>query len=285
MFWNQVKTVLFLGLLSGLLLTAGQLLGGSTGLQIALIFALIMNLITYFFADRLVLALYGAEPLDETRYSWVYEIVRELCRRAHLPMPKLWLIRSNMANAFATGRSPSTASVAVTEGILQLLDESELRGVLSHELSHVKNRDILISTIAATIAMAIGYVANMARWSLIFGRGNREEGGSAIGAIVTIILMPIAATLIQLAISRSREFLADESGAKMSQAPLALAAALEKIAASPKVHTESQAAMATESMFIMNPFSAESFWRLLSTHPSTKDRVERLHKLAATIGR
>jgi heat shock protein HtpX len=285
MFWNQIKTVLFLGLLSGLLLATGHLLGGSSGLQIALVFALIMNFITYFFADRLVLALYGAEPLDQTRYAWLYDIVRELCTRAKLPMPKLWLIRSDMANAFATGRNPKNASIAVTEGILELLNESELRGVLSHELSHVKNRDILIATIAATIAMAIGYVANMARWSLIFGRGNREEGGNGLGAIVTIILIPIAATLIQLAISRSREFLADETGAKISQSPLALASALEKISTSPKVHATSQAVMATENMFIMNPFSAESFWKLLSTHPSTKDRIKRLHAMAASMGR
>ncbi|MCK4499561.1 zinc metalloprotease HtpX [Candidatus Babeliales bacterium] len=277
MFWNRFKTVIFLTTLSALLLVAGQAIGGTTGLHFAVIFALVMNFGSYFFADKIVLKMYSAQPLDEHKYKYVHEMVEELCDRANLPKPKLWLIPSNIANAFATGRNPKHSSVAVTEGILNMLDESELQGVLAHELSHVKNRDILISTIAATIAMAIGYIASMLRWSLIFGGKNRNSNG--IGAIATIILMPIAATLIQFAISRSREFMADETGAKISQNPLGLASALRKISDGPKVQPSSQAMMATENMFIINPFSKKGFIKLFSTHPPTEDRIARLEKM------
>ncbi|MFC1854686.1 zinc metalloprotease HtpX [Candidatus Dependentiae bacterium] len=279
MFWNRFKTAILLAALSGLLLFAGRMLGGTTGLHFALVLALIVNFVAYFFSDKMILAFYGAKPLNEKKYDYVHEITEELCDRAKLPKPKLWLVPGNIANAFATGRSPKHSSVAVTEGILHLLDESELRGVIAHELSHIKNRDVLISTIAATVAMAIGYVANMMRWSLIFG-GSRDREGGTVGAIAAVILMPIAATLIQLAISRSREFLADESGAKISQAPLALASALEKISAGPKVEATSQAAAATENMFIINPFSRKGLMKLLSTHPAPEERIKRLHDMA-----
>ncbi|MCK4499909.1 zinc metalloprotease HtpX [Candidatus Babeliales bacterium] len=277
MFWNRLKTAIFLATLSAILLVTGRALGGTAGLHLAVIIALCINLVIYFFADKIILKMYKAQPLDEHKYAYVHEMVEELCERANLPKPKLWLIPGNISNAFATGRNPKHSSVAITEGILHLLDESELQGVLAHELSHIKNRDILISTIAATIAMAIGYIASMLRWSLIFGSRSRNSNG--IGAIATIILMPVAASLIQLAISRSREFMADESGAKMSQNPLGLASALQKISASPKIMASSQATMATENMFIINPFSKKSFFKLLSTHPPVEERIERLHKM------
>ena len=279
MFWNQFKTAMLLAFLAGLLMLAGQTMGGSTGLNFALMMSVFMSFGSYFFADKMVLSMYGAKSLDVGKYGYVYEIVEELCQRAKIPVPKLYLIPSNMANAFATGRNPKNASVAVTDGILNLLDESELRGVLAHELSHIKNRDILVATVAATIAMAIGYLANMMKWSLIFGSSRRRDGESGFGAIIAMILMPFAAMLIQMAISRSREYLADESGAEISGAPLALASALEKIAAGPKLHTQSQAAMATETLFIANPFSTKNFFKLLSTHPPMEERIKRLHAM------
>jgi heat shock protein HtpX len=285
MFWNQFKTVLFLGILSSLLFFIGYLLGGRSGLIFAFIMSMLMNLITYFFSDKIVLKLYGAVPLDKTKYANIYEMVEGLCQNANLPIPQLWYIETDMANAFATGRNPAHASVAVTQGILDALEPHELRGVLAHELSHVKNRDILIATIAATIAMAIAYLADMIRWTLIFGgsRDKDDNKGGVIGAILVSILMPFAAMLIQMAISRSREYLADETGAEISHDPLALASALEKLqhdAQKQHLEPESNAQTSTAGLFIVYPFSAEGIISLFSTHPPMDKRIERLRNMA-----
>jgi heat shock protein HtpX len=229
--------------------------------------------------------MYKAQPLDEHQYGWIYEIVSSLAQTMHIPMPKLWLISTPMANAFATGRSPRHASVAVTTGILDILDRDELRGVLAHELSHIKNRDVLVATIAATLAAAIGYIANMlhhiAWWSAVSSDKNRKNGNPLI-MILVAILMPIAGALIQLAISRSREYLADETGARESHDPLALASALEKLHNHiPHAHlnpnNETQAA--TASLFIVHPFSGKSISNLFSTHPPVHKRIARLQNL------
>ncbi len=286
MFLNQVKTALLLGVMSGLLLLLGAWAGGSKGLTIALTMALLMNFIAYFFGDKLVLAMYSAQPLDNVKFHKIYEMVEELSRNAGIPMPKLWYLPTPMANAFATGRSPEHGSVAITQGILDILEEHELRGVIAHELGHIKNRDILIATVAATIATAIGYLANMIHWAAIFGgfsSRDDENRGGGWGALIIAIIMPIAAMLIQLAISRSREYLADESGASFAHDPLALASALEKLnrkAEIQHIQPESPAQTATASMFIVYPFSGSGWISLFSTHPPMEKRIERLRKMA-----
>jgi heat shock protein HtpX len=231
--------------------------------------------------------MYNAQPLSEKQYGWIYDIVQELSQKERMPMPKLWLIESPMANAFATGRNASHASVAVTTGILELLEPHELRGVLAHELSHVQNRDILISSIAATLATTIGFIANMMQQVAFFGgmgTGNNEQrrGPNPLALILIAILMPIAASLIQLAISRSREYLADESGAELSHDPLALAAALEKLEArAKKVHfADNDTAHATTAhLFIVKPFSGHGLSALFSTHPPMQKRIARLREM------
>lgn len=283
MFKNQLKTAVLLASLSGLLFLLGYWVGGTNGLLFAFIFSLLINFVTYFYSDKIVLKMYGAKPLDENQFGYVYEIVDELSHNANIPMPKLWYLPTNMANAFATGRNPKNASVAVTQGILDVLDEHELRGVLAHELSHVKNRDILIATIAATIATSIAYTADIMRWSFIFGGGGGRNRGRGIGLIFISILMPIAAMLIQLAISRSREYLADETGAKISHDPLALASALEKLhydAKSKNLKPASNAQTSTASLFIVYPFSGKGFVSLFSTHPPMEKRIARLRDMA-----
>ncbi len=287
MIFNRIKTVILLGALTGLLLFLGNLIGGTSGIQFALIFSLVMNGIAYFFSDKIVLSIYGAKPLDIKQYDWVYGIVEELARTMRMPMPKLWLIQTPMANAFATGRNPAHASVAVTTGILRILDKDELRGVLAHELSHVKNRDILVSSVAAVLASAIGYLAywmrNMAFWGSM--SGDRKRGGnSVLFMFIVSLLMPLAATLIQLAISRSREYLADETGADCCQDPLALASALEKLQNHiPDAHLDSNETQkaASAHMFIVNPFLGSGFLNLFSTHPPMKARIQRLRDLYA----
>lgn len=282
MFYNQLKTTILLASLSGLLLLMGNWMGGHTGIVMAFVIAMVLNFFTYFFSDKLVLAMYGAQHLDETRYANIYEMVQELCHEMRMPMPKLWYVATPMANAFATGRNPAHASVAVTQGILDLLEEHELRGVLAHELSHVKNRDILVGTIAATIATAISYLANMLQWAAIFGMGSRNgerDRSSGIGALIAAIILPIAATLIQLAISRSREYLADETGAHMCHDPLALASALEKLHRGTQrmpVEASSPAHATAASLFIVYPFSGKGLMNLFSTHPPMEKRIERL---------
>ena len=284
MFFNKVKTVILLASMSALLLLMGNLFGGSAGIHFALILALIMNGIAYFFSDKIVLHMYGAQRLDENEYAWIYEIIEELCTKMNLPMPKLWIVHSPMANAFATGRNPEHASVAVTIGILRLLDKHELRGVLAHELSHVKNRDILVSTIAATLATAIGYLASMiqhmAFWDSISDR--RRSNGNPLGMLLISILMPIAAMLIQLAVSRSREYLADETGAHCCHDPLALASALEKLhnhIPEAHLHNDDAQRASTAPLFIVHPFTSNSWISLFSTHPPMHKRIARLRQM------
>lgn len=281
--WNQIKTTALLASLSGLLMLMGAYFGGWTGVTVMFIMSLIINGIAYFYSDKIVLRMYGAKKLDPDKYSQIYKTVENLAQKNNIPMPKLYLVENAMANAFATGRNPQNASVAVTSGILNILDERELRGVLAHEISHVKNKDILISTIAATLATTIGYLANMAYYSTLFGGGDgQRRRGNFIGIILVTILMPIAATLIQFAISRSREYLADESGAELTDDPLALADALKKLHTSTQVNTSAKNKAkysTTAHMFIVNPFSWHGITTLFSTHPPVGERVKRLQKM------
>src|SRR5438552_9625894 len=227
---NVFKTGLLLAVLTAMLVIIGGAIGGQQGMVIAFLFAVVMNFFSYWFSDKMVLAMYGAQPIEESQAPALYAVVRRLTTKAQIPMPRVYLIPSDTPNAFATGRNPEHAAVAVTEGIMRILDQDELEGVLAHELSHVKNRDVLISTIAATLAGAITYLAHMAQWAAMFG-GRREddEGGSPFGAILMAILAPIDAMLVQMAVSRSREYQADATGARVAGKPLGLAKALEKL--------------------------------------------------------
>lgn len=284
MLFDRIKTVLLLAALSGLLLLLGNLIGGKEGLFVALIMAVIMNGVVYFFSDKIVLSMYRAQPLDPHKYKHIYAMVADLAQRMKLPMPKLWLIKTPMANAFATGRSPHHASVAVTTGILEILDTDELRGVLAHELSHVQNRDILVSTIAATLAAAISYVARMAQYSAYYqsNRNNGERRSNPFAMLIIALFMPIAAALIQFAISRSREYLADESGVESTGEPLALASALEKLQNNiSRAHLDNQdvGKASTAPLFIVYPFTGRGIINLFSTHPPMEKRIERLRAM------
>jgi len=277
---NTIKTVLLLGLLSGLLIFGGQALGGRNGIYIGLAIAVIMNLAGYFFSDKIALSMYSAQPVSETENPEVYRrvapIVRNLVQKMGLPMPRLWLIPEESPNAFATGRNPANASVAFTEGILRLMDDREIEGVVAHELGHVLHRDILISSVAATIAAAITALARMAFW--FGGRRDDEEEGSGWGGVLMIFLAPIAAMLIQMAISRTREFDADEASAKYTGTPYELISALQKLETYSK-SIPMNASPATAHMFIIKPFSGRSFLNLFSTHPSTEERIARLQAM------
>ncbi len=277
---NIFKTAALLGALTALLVLIGGALGGQQGMLVAFFFALVMNFASYWFSDKLVLAMYGAEPIEEAKAPGLYRVVRTLSTRAGIPMPRVYLIPSETPNAFATGRNPEHAAVAVTQGIMQMLDEQELEGVLAHELAHVKNRDILIATIAATLAGAITYLAQMAQWAAIFGvrRDDEEEGGSAVGAILMAILAPIAAMLIQLAVSRAREYQADATGARLAGQPLGLAKALEKLHIASQA-LPMQASPATAHLFIVNPLSGSAWLTLFSTHPPIEERIARLRAM------
>lgn len=284
MFYNQLKTAVLLGSLSGLLLLLGSLIGGQQGIIFAFILALVMNAVSYFYSDKIVLHMYKAQPLDEDRYGYIYDMVSELAHRMKIPMPKLWLIPTDMANAFATGRNPGHASVAVTTGILKLLNEKELRGVLAHELSHVKNRDILVTTIAATLATAIGYGAHMAQYASLATHTSRRQNNSAgpITAFAIAIFMPLAAMLIQLALSRSREYFADETGALCCQDPLALASALEKLhnhISHANLDNSDVDKASTAPLFIMHPFAGNRWTTLFATHPPIDARIARLRTI------
>lgn len=276
---NTIKTVLLLGLLSGLLLAGGQALGGQDGLVLGLILAVAMNAFSYFFSDKLALKIYHAQPVSptENREVWrrIGPITENLCRRMDLPMPKLWLIPDASPNAFATGRNPKNGSVAVTAGLLQLLNDQELEGVIAHELGHIRNRDILVSSIAATIATAITFVARMA---IFFPGGRDEEGRSPWAGLLMLFLAPIAALLIQMAISRTREFGADAAAAKYTGTPYGLISALRKLEAWSK-RVPMDAMPAHEHMFIIKPFSGEGLMKLFSTHPPTAERIARLEQL------
>ena len=278
---NTLKTTLLLGLLTGIIMWFGQYLGGSHGLIIAFVFATIMNFGSYWFSDKLVLAMYRAQPVDANSAPELYRIVHNLATRASIPMPKLYVIPSDAANAFATGRNPEHAAVAVTEGIVRLMSSEELEGVLAHELSHVKNRDILISSIAATLAGVVMMLADMMRWAAIFGgasRDDREQGGGLLGLIAMSIFAPLAAMLIQFAISRSREYQADASAARLLHTGEPLARALEKLSSAAQ-RVPLDASPQTAHMFIVNPLSGRSLAGLFSTHPPLDERVRRLRSL------
>ena len=273
---NQVKTVILLGLLTGLLLGVGQLLGGRQGLFIALAFAIIMNFGSYWFSDKIVLAMYKAQKITRDDNSKLFDMVKEVADLADLPMPKLYIVPTHNPNAFATGRNPEHAAVAVTEGILTLLDTNELKGVIAHEISHIKNRDTLIQAVAATIAGVISYIAFMARWAAIFGgMGRDRDSGGAFELLALAILTPLIATIIQLAISRSREYLADESGAKLTHSPISLANALAKLHKLKKYHPLRFGSPSTSSLFIVNPFSSRGLLSLFSTHPPVEERIKK----------
>lgn len=274
---NNIKTVLLLGILTGIILSIGSF-WGQGGLTVALVISVAMNFGSYFFSDKIALMAYRAQPVSRAQAPRLYAMMESLCGRAAVPMPKLYLIQSDSPNAFATGRNPAHASVAVTQGALRLLDEDELQGVLAHEISHVKNRDILISSIAATMAGIIMWVANMARFAAFFGGGERdreEGGGGALAGLVTMIVAPIAALLIQMWISRTREYQADASGAKVVGNPYGLASALQKLDSYSR-RLPMQASPNTAHMFIVHPFSGSSVLNLFSTHPPIGKRIERL---------
>ena len=283
---NVFKTGFLLALLTVLLVFIGRLMGGASGATVAFAFALIMNLGAYWFSDRIVLAMYRAKPLGESDAPQVYRAVREIASREHLPMPKLFWIATQTPNAFATGRSPAHASVAVTSGLLELMNEEELKGVLAHELSHVKNRDTLVMTIAAAIAGAVMYLARMAQWGLMFGGGrSRDEENRGAGALQLVVLLlvailaPLAAMLVQLAISRTREYGADDTGAHLAGTPYGLASALEKLETVNRSYPLPSANPATAHLFIVNPLSGGAIASLFSTHPPVKERVRRLRSM------
>ena len=278
---NRIKTTILLTLLSVFFIYLGQMLAGDTGMVIAFGFALIMNVGSYWFSDKIVLAMYRAEILPQDHP--VFQIVRDLSQQAHLPMPRVYRFPSPSPNAFATGRNPEHSAVAVSDGLLQILNEEELKGVLAHEISHITNRDTLISTIAASIASAIAMIANMAKFAAIFGGGHRDDndrnGSSTLQMLAMAIIAPIVAMFIQMAISRSREFEADRTGATLVRSSHGLISALQKIAyASSKIPME-EATPATSHMFIINPLSGFSFTKLFMTHPPLEERISRLKSM------
>lgn len=276
---NFLRTTMLLTALTLLFVLVGQLVGGRTGAVYAFFFAVIMNFGAYWFSDKLVLTMYRAQPVSPEQAPRLYSIVQELAQNAGLPMPRICIMPSNSPNAFATGRNPEHAVVAVTKGILDILTEDELRGVLAHELAHVRNRDMLVGSIAATLAGAISMLAFFARWGAIFGGfgGRDDRDGGVIGLLAAAIVAPIAALLIQMAVSRSREYGADATGAQIAGSPYGLANALGKLeAASQRVPM--QANPASAHMFIVNPLRGKSVWNLLSTHPPIPERIRRLRE-------
>lgn len=286
---NGFRTTILLAALTALVVWIGQMFGGTHGAVIALVIAGAMNFFSYWFSDKIVLRMYGAQEISPNQDPELYGIVQDLTARAGLPMPRVYIIPEETPNAFATGRNPEHAAVAVTQGIRRILDKRELAGVLGHELTHVKNRDILISSIAATLAGAISYLAQMAQWAAIFGGGSRdrEEGGSNIFSLLfMMIVAPLAAMLIQMAVSRSREYAADAGGAKISGDPLALASALRKLhmgAQNIPMQVSNATATSTAHMFIVNPLSAGGLANLFSTHPAMEERIVRLEAMAKDL--
>jgi heat shock protein HtpX len=283
---NLLKTTFLLSLLTVLMVLMGSAIGGQGGMFLAFFMALAMNFFSYWFSDKIVLKMYGAREIGENDHPAFFGMVRRLALQAGLPMPKVYIIPSESPNAFATGRNPSHAAVAATEGILRILSPDELEGVMAHELSHVRNRDILVSTIAATFAGAISMLGSMLQWGAILGagRGDDDEGGGGlIGSLAMAIIAPIAAMLIQMAVSRSREYLADESGAAICGRPLALAGALRKLDSASRMIPMSEARPATAHMFIVNPLIGGRLMSLFSTHPPMEERIARLESLATRI--
>ncbi|HEY2385637.1 MAG TPA: zinc metalloprotease HtpX [Candidatus Binatia bacterium] len=284
---NTLKTTILLAALTALIIWLGQTLGGAQGALLAFVFAAIMNVGSYWFSDRIVIAMYRGQQISEADDPELFSIVHDLALKNRIPMPRLYVIPTESPNAFATGRSPSHAAVAVTAGIRKLLDRHELEGVLAHELAHVINRDILISSVAATLAGAIMMLARMASWGLMFGGGQRDDreggGGGVLGLLLSVILAPIAASLIQMAISRSREFQADDTGARVSREPEALASALRKISTYSE-RIPLAAAPSTAHLFIVNPLHGVSLQNLFSTHPPIEQRIARLEQIASELG-
>jgi heat shock protein HtpX len=283
-----LKTTVLLAALTGLIMVIGGMVGGRSGLEIAFVFAIGMNFFSYWFSDKMVLRAYGAQPLDASSAPELYSIVSELAQSAGIPTPRLYMIDSDTPNAFATGRNPRHAAVAVTRGIMRLCTREELKGVLGHELSHVLNRDILISSVAATLAGVIMMIGSMARWGAMFGgfggREDGERGNGLIELIVMAVLAPLAATMIQLAISRTREYAADARGARLAHNPLLLANALRKLETANERMPLADATPATAHLFIVNPLSGGLFSRLFSTHPPLEERIRRLEDMARQGG-
>ncbi|MGN6730615.1 MAG: zinc metalloprotease HtpX [Candidatus Binatia bacterium] len=283
---NRLRTTMLLAVLTALVVWIGQMFGGPNGAVMALIFAGVMNFFSYWFSDKIVLRMYRAQEISQNDDPELFDIVRELTVKDGLPMPRVYIIPEETPNAFATGRNPEHAAVAVTQGIRRILDRRELTGVLGHELSHVKHRDILVSSIAATLAGAISYLAQMAQWAAIFGGGSRdreEGGGNMFSLLFMMIVAPIAAMLIQMAVSRSREYMADEGGAKVTRDPLALASALRKLqmgAQNIPMQVSDATATSTAHMFIVNPLSGGGIANLFSTHPPMEERIARLEAMA-----
>jgi heat shock protein HtpX len=276
---NQLKTTLLLSLLTVLMVLMGSAIGGKTGMVFAFFMAAAMNFFSYWFSDKIVLKMYGAREILEHEHPKFHGMVRRLATRAGLPMPRVYIIPSESPNAFATGRNPAHAAVAATEGILRILSSEEMEGVMAHELAHVRNRDILVGTIAATFAGAISMIGNMLQWGAMLGagRGDDEEGsGGLIGSLVMAIVAPIAAMLIQMAVSRSREYLADETGARICGNPLALASALRKLHVASHMIPMQEARPATAHMFIVTPLTGGSLMNMFSTHPPMEERIAKL---------
>src|ERR1051325_727526 len=286
---NRLRTTILLAALTALVVWIGQMFGGPNGAVIALVFAGVMNFFSYWFSDKIVLKMYGAQEISQNDDAELFEIVRELTVKAGLPMPRVYIIPEETPNAFATGRNPEHAAVAVTQGIRRILNRRELAAVLGHELSHVKHRDILVSSIAATLAGAISYLAQMAQWAAIFGGGSRdreEGGGNMFSLLFMVVVAPIAAMLIQMAVSRSREYMADEGGAKVTRDPLALASALRKLqmgAQNIPMQVSDATATSTAHMFIVNPLSGGGLANLFSTHPAMEERIARLEAMAKDL--
>ena len=286
----MLRVLLLLSILTGLFLAAGYSVGiyfgdPATALELSLVMALMMNLITYLYSDKIVLAMTGARIVGPNEYPKLHSIVERVATLASLPKPRVAVIDSSAPNAFATGRGPNRSVVTVTKGLMTILDEDEIEAVIGHEISHIKDRDILVSTIAATIAGAISYLAYMGRWGIYFGSDSRRRGeGSSIAALLSVILAPIAAFIVQMAISRSREYLADENGAKITKKPIELANALVKISGAKKIGLIMNTNPSTSHMWIINPLRGGGLLELFSSHPPVEKRVERLKKLARELG-
>jgi heat shock protein HtpX len=280
---NQVKPLVFLAVITALFLWLGQRLGGQAGMLIALIVAAVMNIGVYWFSDRIVLRMYNAQPAGPSEAPDLYRAIQDLAMQANLPMPKVYLIPDEAPNAFATGRNPKHSSVAVTQGLLSMLNRDEIKSVIAHELGHIRNRDTLIMAVAATVAGALSHVANMAIWGAFLGGGSNsedEDHGHPAGGLLALLIAPIAATLIQMAISRAREFLADEAGARLSGNPLALATALGKLEYARHRVPMEYGNPATAHLFIVNPFAGAGLAKLFSTHPPTEERIARLEAMS-----
>lgn len=280
---NTIKTTMLLTGLTVLLMAFGMFFGGRGGALIALVFAGVMNFGMYWFGDKIVLKQYNAQEIPEKDAPRLHRVVSRLAEKAGIPKPDIYLIPDQNPNAFATGRNPSNAVIGVTQGLLDLMDEDELEGVLAHELSHVVNRDTLISTLAATLAGAIAMLASMARWAAIFGIGGRDQDNNIFAIIVMAIVAPIAATIIQMAISRSREFKADRSGGELCGKPMSLASALRKLETASERQPMKQGSPQTAHLFIVNPFTLEGLQSLFSSHPPVDERISELEKLARDV--